>query len=618
MEKQWNKKWTKNYLPPNTTLKNKYKISAVLGTGSFGITYLGMDTLLEQMVAIKEFFPASIAMRDHKGQTVTVLEEHQEEFEKEKKAFKAEAERIFGLFDVPGICVVKDYFEENETAYIVEEYLAGGTLKEYLDEQNNHMISWEVCKTMFEPVLEGLCYIHTLGLVHRDISPDNLMFNAEGELKLIDFGAATVKEAAEESVKLKEHYAPPEQYKNTDVIGPWSDIFALCAVMYQALTGNKVTPSLQRIRKENLTPISNYTNIPQQVEMAILQGLSLDIQKRYFYIGNLMDKLEMDASKVQNLIGKSRAVWGDTWLKIITEHNTELQKAKKRKLSYSQRKSVLIAMGVVALIATIGIGGTIYYQKTHQEAVLQQRALQLQEENSERAKEKVLLTDTEDADTFRKIMETLAPYETTEEGSDEGDHSYEVPKEVLQELGLRSNGYMEYGKFYLDVDYIEDLLAYYYDQEVTRATERYSGTVNIRKMGSKSELTSRAYSTVSYELINSTGTEVTVSVDYDPVDGLVSQISVKGDIEDGRYFLSDMFSYFVPETYFTDEEIDTLLAPSVDAFAKQDGLDAEENEYVAESVSASNHARFKLSIDTMVGSNYQYITLRLRSSGYYW
>ena len=100
MEKQWNKKWTKNYLPPNTTLKNKYKISAVLGTGSFGITYLGMDTLLEQMVAIKEFFPASIAMRDHKGQTVTVLEEHQEEFEKEKKAFKAEAERIFGLFDV--------------------------------------------------------------------------------------------------------------------------------------------------------------------------------------------------------------------------------------------------------------------------------------------------------------------------------------------------------------------------------------------------------------------------------------------------------------------------------------------------------------------------------------
>ena len=114
MGKQWEMKWTKHYLPPNTLLKEKYRISAVLGTGSFGITYLGIDTLLEQTVAIKEFFPAGMAVRDHQGENVSVLPEQMELFEKEKKTFKAEAERIFGLFDIPGICVVKDYFEENE------------------------------------------------------------------------------------------------------------------------------------------------------------------------------------------------------------------------------------------------------------------------------------------------------------------------------------------------------------------------------------------------------------------------------------------------------------------------------------------------------------------------
>ena len=139
MGKQWEIKWTKKNLPPNTLLKDKYRISAVLGTGSFGITYLGIDSLLEQTVAIKEFFPSNMAGRDSAGKNVTVLSEQMELFEKEKKTFKAEAERVFGLFDVPGICVVKDYFEENNTAYIVEEYMAGGTLKEYLEAQNNHM-----------------------------------------------------------------------------------------------------------------------------------------------------------------------------------------------------------------------------------------------------------------------------------------------------------------------------------------------------------------------------------------------------------------------------------------------------------------------------------------------
>ena len=618
MGKQREMKWTKNYLPPNTLLKEKYRISAVLGVGSFGITYLAVDMLLDQLVAVKEFFPSGIAARDRQGNKVTVLPGGLEEFEKEKKIFRKEADNLFGLFDIPGICVVKDYFEENETAYLVEEYLPGGTLKEYLEEKNGHTISWEECREMFQPVMEGLCCIHTLGIVHRDISPDNLVFAENGELKLIDFGAAAVKEAAAESVKLKEYYAPPELYRETDVIGPWSDIFSLCAVVYQALTGNRPVPSMQRIRKDRLSKISGYTNIPQREEAALMQGLSLDIPKRFFYLGTLMNKLGMESSKAEDLIGKSRAVWGELWLRIITENNTELQKSGKKRLSYKQKKRILVSACVVGLSVLLLIGGLKIYANTHKEEVLKYKAKKQWEENEEPAKTALLITDTEDPDKYKKTLEALAPYEITREGLEEGDHDYDVPEEELKSLGLRSNGYVGNGKFFLDKDCVEELLGFYYDQQLKVTSEYYDGSVTVRRTGGRRELISRAYGSVSYSIKNTGGEEIQYSVYYDPVDRLVSEVHMQGDIEDARFFMEMIFPYLVPETYFTEEELDTLFAPSREAFEKQDALKGEENEGISEIVYVSNHARFRLFVRTSVDSNQKYVTLRLESSGYYW
>ena len=599
MGKQWEIKWTKKYLPPNTLLKDKYRINAVLGMGSFGITYLGIDILLEQTVAIKEFFPANMAGRDHQGKDVIVLPEQEELYEKEKKTFKAEAERIFGLFDVPGICVVKDYFEENNTAYIVEEYMAGGTLKEYLETQNSRMISWEMCKDMFAPVMTGLACIHSMGIVHRDISPDNLMFTAEGKLKLIDFGAATIKEAVEETVKLKENYAPPEQYKNEENIGPWSDIYALSAVMYQALTGNKPSPSRQRIRKDTLTKISHYTNIPQKAEETIMQGLSLDIPKRYFYIGNMMDKLEIDTTDVQNLMGKNRAVWGETWLKIITESHTEFQKKKKR-LSYKQKKAILgVCAGVLAAAAVV-IGAIKLYTVTHEEEVLQYTAQRMREENAQLAKTSGTVFYAKDSEEFKVVWETLEAYEDKSYDYGDGYHSCNVPKEVIEKLKLRSDGNWGDGEFALDIKFVEKLLEYYYEKGLTISSESYRGSVTVKENDTRNEVTSHAYVDLSYVTKNERGEEVELSVYYDPIDQLVSYISVRGDKEDGKYFLKNIFPYFVTETYFTEEEMDALL-----------GL-AEDSGYI------NNHAKFQMSfMESGIGDEEE-IFVTLKPNGYYW
>ena len=153
---------------------------------------------------------------------------------------------------------------------------------------------------------------------------------------------------------------------------------------------------------------------------------------------------------------------------------------------------------------------------------------------------------------------------------------------------------------------------------MAKTSEYYYGSVIVQEKGKRSELTSRAYASISYSLKNEAGEELKITMEYDPVDKLISQIYLKGDVEDGKYFLENIFPYFVQETYFTEDEMNTLFAPSLEAYEKQDTLNAEEDEHISDNVYLSNHAKFNLSVDTMVGADYKYISLRLKSTGYYW
>ena len=170
----------------------------------------------------------------------------------------------------------------------------------------------------------------------------------------------------------------------------------------------------------------------------------------------------------------------------------------------------------------------------------------------------------------------------------------------------------------MNIDSLEEILTYYYNMKPAVTSEYYYGNVMIRKTGNKSELTSSAYCTIYYSVKNEEGKEITITVEYDPVDNLITHMTLEGDIGDGMFFLKNIFSYFVQETYFTEEELDTLFAPSYEAFAKQDTLNDEEDEEITESIHVSNHALFNLTAMTSVRADYKYITLFLEPSGYYW
>ena len=282
-------------LRKGTRLIGRYIIEGVLGQGGFGITYLGTDELHEKKVAIKEFFPQGIVTRNIEYQdnvTVTFVGE-KDNYEKGKERFLKEARTMAKFSKDEGIVKALDFFEINNTAYIVMEYLEGITLKQYLRE--NQRIAPEDLIELLVPLIESLDEIHSQGMIHRDISPDNIMVLPDGRIKLMDFGAARdYTEFGEKSLSivLKPGYAPPEQYQTHGIQGPWTDIYALCATMYKCITGENPPDAIERVMDDSLKKISEFgIAIPPQEEEAIIKGMSVSAKDRYQDIKDFCEDL---------------------------------------------------------------------------------------------------------------------------------------------------------------------------------------------------------------------------------------------------------------------------------------------------------------------------------------
>lgn len=285
-----------HHLAPGTILNNKFMVGAALGEGGFGITYIGRDTKLDMKVAIKEYYPNGYVNRSNTispAVNSSTSGERKDFFDTGRERFLREAQILAKFSGSTGIVDVRDFFEENNTAYIVMEYLDGQTLKEYL--KNKGTLTPEQTIRLLMPVMESLKKVHTQGLIHRDISPDNIML-VDGHVKLLDFGAArNVSATANKSlsVMLKPGYAPEEQYRSKGNQGPWTDVYALCATMYKCITGITPDDSTQRVFSDELkTPSALGVNIDPVIEEALLKGLNVMQTDRYQNIDELLNGLK--------------------------------------------------------------------------------------------------------------------------------------------------------------------------------------------------------------------------------------------------------------------------------------------------------------------------------------
>ena len=301
-------------LKAGTILNNKYLVGNCIGEGGFGITYIGRDLTLDMRVAIKEYFPNGYVNRNNTvSQDVTASTESQKEiFYKGKDSFLEEARKIAKFVGEPGIVSVREYFEANGTAYIIMDYLDGVNLASYV-RSNGTIPATKIFEVML-PMVRSLKRIHEAGIIHRDISPDNIMYLKSGSLKLMDFGSARYFTNNQKgmSVLLKQGYAPEEQYRKNGDQGPWTDVYGLCATMYRCITGVIPVDALDRMRNDTLEPPSKLgVDIPESLEVVLLYGLAVFKENRCQDMDELADLMERALAKQKITVKNSQDVYAD-------------------------------------------------------------------------------------------------------------------------------------------------------------------------------------------------------------------------------------------------------------------------------------------------------------------
>lgn len=272
------------HLTPGEILNHKYIVGTAIDSGGFGIIYRAWDAQMEQVVAIKEYFPNGVVSRVPGQNDVIVYSgKNREVFRKGVDRFLVEA-RNMAEFSQPDIVALYDYFEENNTAYIVMEYLDGVSFKEYLKERGGQIPSEEVVDITLH-VLAALEEIHSHHIIHRDISPDNIFLCSNHRVKVIDFGAARFssgEESSNFSTIVKPGYAPAEQYRTKSRQGSFTDLYALGACMYQAATGEKPQESLARAMHDDLRPPKELNpEVPEYLSDIIMKAMAMDEDERF-------------------------------------------------------------------------------------------------------------------------------------------------------------------------------------------------------------------------------------------------------------------------------------------------------------------------------------------------
>lgn len=290
------------HMNPGCILKGEnstYIVGKVIGSGSFGVTYVAWDKILERKVAIKEYLPSEYATRAAGQNSIAIFGDKNEQFCNGMEKFIDEARRLAKFENEEGIVSIFDHFYENDTAYIVMEYLDGITLSEYLEQ--NGKIEPQMAVNMLMPVMRSLINVHKTGIIHRDIAPDNIMITKEGRIKLIDFGAARFASSAHSkslSVIVKQGYSPEEQYRGKGNQGPHTDVYSLSATMYKMITG--ITPpdalerraKLENEKKNILIPFRKKSiKISRVIENALYNAMNIKMEDRTQNVEKFIEEL---------------------------------------------------------------------------------------------------------------------------------------------------------------------------------------------------------------------------------------------------------------------------------------------------------------------------------------
>ncbi len=281
-------------LKPMTMLHGKYVVGKKLSQGGFGITYNALDTALEVRVVIKEYYSRDSAYRIGNNSSQITWDTsgaHGQLWQNGKQSFIQEARKMAKIYTIPEIVRVLDTFEENNTAYIVMDYVDGITLRDKIN--SSGPMSFQSAVNMLRSAINAMGKIHSLGIIHRDISPNNIMVEQNGRLRILDLGAAKEIEESNKTMLLqrvvKRYYSPYEQYTHEGT-GPYSDVYSMCGVLYFCVTGQDPQDSQERCQSDELSfPVDRFT--PAEA-LVMRRGMAIQKEYRIQTMAELMSALE--------------------------------------------------------------------------------------------------------------------------------------------------------------------------------------------------------------------------------------------------------------------------------------------------------------------------------------
>ena len=351
-------------LPVGTLLRGQYEVGRVLGQGGFGITYLGWDRHLDSAVCIKEYFPNHAVSRDCAVSTQVHCHTAAgaEVYRASKERFLREGKILAQFRDIPEIVSIYGFFEENDTVYIVMEYIKGMDLARYIRHRGGRLSPEETFRIL-KPVMEALAQVHRAELVHRDIAPDNIMLHPRGGAKLLDFGAARMVENADVDKGLdrsteaivKHGFAPMEQYQTRGNLGPWTDVYAMCATVYYCLTGQIPPEATTRMMGEAEFSWANVPGLTDRQRYALERGMAILPRERYSSMEELLDGLFGEAPMPMAYTEPVRtASYQPPAYQAPAYQAPQPPVADRKKRS---GKGSLIALVSILVVAALGVGG---------------------------------------------------------------------------------------------------------------------------------------------------------------------------------------------------------------------------------------------------------------------
>ena len=268
--------YSPSYIAPGTILKEKYMVGKLISHNGEGATYLAYDTVISCKVILKEYMPDVLCSRNTETQSVVVNPGSNVQYKSLMEEFTELNKKLAKLRTIDHIQQVLDLFYENNTTYVVFEYIEGQNLMQYLKE-NGGSLSWKAVQKLFPPLFTSLSQLHNAGIVHRGISPNTIYVTSKGGLKLTDFCIASARtNNAELTPELFKGYAAPEQYSPSVWQGTWTDVYGISSVLYRILTGCMPTEASLRSESDDLTPPSSLNcDIPDNVSEAIINGMKV-------------------------------------------------------------------------------------------------------------------------------------------------------------------------------------------------------------------------------------------------------------------------------------------------------------------------------------------------------